>query len=102
MRRLLAILVLATATTGCSLGAPSEDATGEEIYVELCARCHGVDLEGGVFPALGPGSSAAGETDEYLEFTIVNGRGRMPSFPSLSDQQVDRLVAYVREVQAGE
>lgn len=102
MRRLIAILFLAIAATGCSLGGAPEDATGEEIYVELCARCHGADMEGGVFPALGPGSSAADETDEYIEFTIVNGRGRMPSFPSLRGQQVDRLVAYIREVQAGE
>lgn len=99
MRRLAAALVVSMALTACSLGGPAEDATGEEIYSELCARCHRADLSGGVGPPLGPGSNASSETDEYIEFTIVNGRGRMPSFPSLSGQQVDRLVAYVREVQ---
>lgn len=99
MRRLSTALVVLMTLTGCSLGGPAEDATGEEIYAELCARCHGADLSGGVGPTLGPGSNASSETDEYLEFTIVNGRGRMPSFPSLSQEQVDRLVAYVREVQ---
>lgn len=92
-------LVLLVALTGCSLGGPAEDATGEEIYTELCARCHGPDLNGGVGPALGPEANSVSEPDEYLEFTIINGRGRMPSFPSLSDQQVERLVAYIREVQ---
>lgn len=99
MRRSVTSLVLLVVLTGCSLGGPAEDATGEEIYTELCARCHGPDLNGGVGPALGPGANSASEPDEYLEFTIINGRGRMPSFSSLSDQQVDRLVDYIREVQ---
>lgn len=99
MKRSVTTLAVVIALTGCSLGGPAEDASGEEIYAELCARCHGTDLSGGVGPGLGPGSNGASESDEYLEFTIVNGRGRMPSFPSLSDQQVDRLVAYMREVQ---
>lgn len=95
-------LFVLVALSGCSLGGPAEDAAGEEIYAELCARCHGPDLNGGVGPALGPGTNAASEPDEYLEFTIGNGRGRMPSFPSLSEQQVDRLVDYIREVQVSE
>lgn len=99
MRRAVLTLLMLTALSGCSLGGPGEEASGEEIYAELCARCHGVDLGGGVGPALGSGTNSAVETDEYLEFTIVNGRGRMPSFPSLDEQQVDRLVAYLREAQ---
>ncbi len=99
MRSRVIVVVLLLTLTGCSFGGPTEDASGEEIYAELCARCHGADLGGGVAPALGPGSNSAGETDEYLEFTIINGRGRMPSFPSLDQQQVDRLIAYIREVE---
>jgi mono/diheme cytochrome c family protein len=75
---------------------------GEEVYAQLCSNCHGEDLSGGVGPALGPGSNAASEPDEFLEFTIVNGRGRMPSFESsLNEAQLDRLVTYIREAQAG-
>jgi cytochrome c551 len=99
LRRSVTALPLVVALTACSFGGPAEDASGEEIFAELCARCHGADLSGGVGPALGPGSNAASEDDEYLEFTIVNGRGRMPSFSSLTEQQVDRLVAHIREVQ---
>ncbi len=84
---------------GCTLGSPAGNATGEEIYIGLCARCHGVNLEGGVGPGLGPGSNAAFEEDAYLEFTIRNGRGRMPSFSSLDDAQIERLVRYLREAQ---
>lgn len=99
MSRRLAIVFVALMVAGCNLGGPEEDATGEEIYVQLCARCHGADLSGGVGPALGPETNAALEDDEYLEFTILNGRGRMPSFDSLDPAQIDRLVAYIREVQ---
>ena len=96
------VLVAVLATTSCSLGRPADDATGEEIYAQLCSRCHGSDLGGGVGPALGPGSPLVSETDEYIEFTVLNGRGRMPSFSSsLDEAQLDRLVAYIREVQQG-
>lgn len=100
MRRLALVVAMASLIAACSLGGTPEDATGGEIYADLCANCHGADLGGGIGPALGPGSGSADETDEFLEFTIVNGRGRMPSFSSsLDDSQLDRLVGYVREVQ---
>lgn len=101
MRRAIATIAAVLVLGGCNLGGPAADATGEEIYVQLCARCHGVDLGGRVGPALGPGSDAALEGREYMEFTIVNGRGRMPSF-SLDDDQLARLVDYLVEVQDDE
>ncbi len=92
----LGMLVLAS----CSVSRPAEDATGEEIYQQLCANCHASDLSGGVGPPLGPGSLSASESDEFLEFAIMNGRGRMPSFESsLNEAQLDRLIDYIREVQ---
>lgn len=102
MSRSVAVL-LALVLGACSVGGPEEDATGEQIYSELCARCHDADLSGGpVVPPLGPGSNVAGEDDEYIEFTIRNGRGRMPSFPSLDETQLERLISHIREVQGGE
>jgi len=98
--RWAAIGLMLISVTACTLGRPADDATGQEIYEQLCARCHGDDLSNGVGPDIGPGSNSAGETDEYLRFTIVNGRGRMPSFSTtLENEQIDRLVAYLREVQ---
>ena len=91
---------MAVLTTAC-VGRPPEDATGEEIYLQLCSNCHGADLTGGVGPALGPGSNAADQTDQYLWVTIQNGRGRMPSFTSsLDDDQITRLIAYLRVEQS--
>lgn len=86
---------------GC-VARPGPDATGEEIYQQVCARCHGSGLTGRVGPALGPGSDAAEQPDEFLVETITNGRGRMPSFSlTLSDDQIARVVAYIRRVQEG-
>lgn len=99
MRRVSAVVLMALVIGACSPGGPDEDATGEEIYSQLCARCHGADLSGGLGPSLGPASNAASEDDQYLEFTIGNGRGRMPSFSSLDQVQMSRLIAYIRDVQ---
>jgi mono/diheme cytochrome c family protein len=39
-------------------------------------------------------------TDEFYRFTIEHGLGRMPSYRSaLTDEQIDRVVAYLRQMQ---
>lgn len=99
-RRLVLVGVVALAA--CS-GAPAEDATGGDIYLQLCASCHARDLSGGVGPALGPGSGAVDLSDEVIAHTISRGKGSgMPAFSrTLSDAQIDRVVAFVREHQSG-
>ncbi|HJR91668.1 MAG TPA: cytochrome c [Acidimicrobiia bacterium] len=99
LARLLIAAGLSVTLAACVDDLPA-DATGEEIYVELCARCHSADLGGGVGPALGPGSNAAAQPDEFLTAAITEGRGRMPSFAqTLSSEQIERVVAYLRESQ---
>lgn len=94
------ICALLVVLLGACVGRPPADATGEEIYLQLCARCHGDDLAGYVGPPLGPGSNAATQPDEFLLVTIERGRGRMPSFSSsLDDDQLGRLIVHIREVQ---
>lgn len=94
-------VVLAVVAIACG-GRPAPDASGVEIYDQLCARCHGSDLEGGVGPALGMDSRIVGESDEYLRVTIWGGRGSMPSFRrTLSEEQIKRVIDYLREVQDG-
>jgi mono/diheme cytochrome c family protein len=94
------LVTLLTLLVSCSVGRPPEAATGDEIYSMLCSNCHGADLEGGIGPPLGPGSNAATRPDSFLETTIINGRGRMPSFStSLSERQLALLIDHIREVQ---
>lgn len=98
--RFLVLLIGVLLLAACD--RPGSDASGREIYIEVCARCHAVDLSGGVGPALGEGSHAAQQSDEYLVTTITEGRGRMPSFrQTLSNEQIGRVAAYLREEQGG-
>ena len=93
------IVICLLALTACT-GPPRADATGQEIYEQVCSNCHGADLSGGIGPAIGPGSNAAAQDDEFLLLTITRGRGRMPSFDTtLSDDQIARVVDYLRTVQ---
>ena len=96
------ICALVLVLLGACVGRPADNATGDEIYLQLCARCHGDNLEGFVGQPLGPGSNSANQPDEFLVVTIEQGRGRMPSFSSsLNDDQLSRLIVYLREVQEG-
>ena len=106
MRFLIALALVLT--SACSVARPVAGATGEEIYQQLCVNCHGDDLEGGsgplfsVAPPIGQGSNAAEQPEEFLEITILHGRGRMPSFSSsLNEVQLQRLIKYMRDVQDG-
>ena len=81
--------------------APTElvDASGQEIYAELCARCHGVELEGGVAPGI---EITDATTDEHLATVIRDGVGVMAGFGStLSDEQIDRVVDHLRTTSRG-
>lgn len=96
--RSLAVAVVLMTLTSCR--GPDESASGEEIYLQVCARCHAADLSGGVGPALDAGSNAAEQNDEYLVTTITDGRGRMPSFrQTLSEAQIARVVEHLRAEQ---
>jgi len=103
MRFRLIVPVMVLLLAGCSTAIP-DDATGEEVFVAVCARCHGTAANGdGIGPALNAGSEAADKDDEALLLTITRGRGRMPTFESrLTDDQISRVLDYLRELQAGE
>lgn len=104
LRRRVAALVVplvlsAALLMGCG-GALEADAGGEEIFNARCASCHRKDLSGGIGPALGPDSGAAGRPIEYYRITIASGKGRMPSFgSSLTEEQISRVIDYVLSVQ---
>ena len=99
MTRLL-LTALLLATLSACVGRPAEESTGEEVYLQVCANCHGESLEGALGPSLGPGSNAASQPDEFLIASISLGRGRMPSFQSsLTEDQIGLLVGFIRHEQ---
>ena len=70
-------------------------ATSRGLYLELCASCHGMDLEGAPpeFPTLvGIGDRA---TRREISLAIRRGGGRMPAFHNLRGQAVEALVSYL-------
>lgn len=98
----LIIWLVALVAVGC-VGRPADEAPGEEIYLQVCARCHGADLEGGLGSALGPGSPSVDRSDQFLVEAVAQGRGRMPSFAqTLTGEQIERVVDYLRVVQGQE
>ena len=73
--------------------------TGENsvraIYMSQCSVCHGEKMAGSppAMPSLiGVGDRA---TPPQVTMTIKNGKGRMPGFPNLTEDQVFALVDYL-------
>ena len=79
-------------------GALTEN-TGEHnaqaIYLNQCGVCHG-DQRKGSPPAI-PSLVGVGDriTAQQIAATIKNGKGRMPGFPNLTDEQMFALVDYL-------
>jgi mono/diheme cytochrome c family protein len=99
VKRLIAVLLLASGQLLVGCGETSTD--GPTLYARMCASCHSRDLSGGVGPALGRGSEAATQTESELLTVIQFGTRGMPSASGLSDEQLDAIVAYLRQEQAG-
>ncbi|MGB5278290.1 MAG: c-type cytochrome [Gammaproteobacteria bacterium] len=71
---------------------------GDLLYQKHCSVCHGNGGGGGVGVPLSLSSFIDSVSDEYLRITIRVGRpGRiMPSFPTLSEAQVNAIVEFMR------
>ena len=69
---------------------------GETVYRDSCARCHGANREGAVDAAALDATRMMSSGDESLRQLILFGKGRMPGFGGLSEQQVTDVIAYIR------
>lgn len=84
-------------------------AEGKEYYEETCAACHGEDLRGtGTGPPfLSPIYAPDHHADESFYLAVENGAqphhwdfGPMPPQPSVTEEEVTAIIAYVRAQQA--
>jgi quinoprotein glucose dehydrogenase len=68
---------------------------GHTIYEQNCLMCHGAERKGNP-PAI---PSLIGMTDKIgidgVKRTVKQGAGEMPSFPRMSDERLNALVAYL-------
>jgi mono/diheme cytochrome c family protein len=72
------------------LALTGDDIAGESLYADHCAVCHAADGSGGSGPNLSNKVVGAGVVN-----TVLNGAGEMPSFRTLSDQEVADLLAWL-------
>jgi len=104
--------VLLASACGASLGAcqrqsspPDPRAEAKQLFDSVCGKCHGSDGRGGVPAAEGlpaprnfrDPAFQASRSDADLKQVIKSGKGPMPPFGSLLDeQQLTLLVSYIR------
>lgn len=76
---------------------------GAELYVGMCAGCHGGQGAGGLAPALTNPGFLASASDGFLQATILRGRAGtamrswgVHGFAELKPQEVNDLTAYLR------
>jgi mono/diheme cytochrome c family protein len=76
-------------------GGLASAASGQQVYMRNCARCHGANAQGKIGPRLAGTSLSVGT----IENTVTNGGSKMPSFKKqLSPAQVKAVAAYVRSL----
>ena len=82
---------------------PAEEAAAMANYTNLCAHCHGENLEGGRSKSLVDGIWMYGEDDGRIRANIGAGipRAGMPGFGTFMDEaELDGLVALIRKAEA--
>jgi mono/diheme cytochrome c family protein len=104
-----ALCLFAIAGAAIRVATPNASASAADAratYNAKCAKCHGRDGRGKTAQGkrthardMTDGNWQNDVTDERLFNSILNGRGKMPSFKkSLHENQVDDLVNYVRRL----
>jgi len=81
----------------------SSETHGFKIFKNECMRCHSINLEGG---DLGPELNVPKNVTEYLDGKFLKdfirnpssfrARDKMPSFPQLTDEDMNHLIAYLK------
>ncbi|MBV8613090.1 MAG: cytochrome c [Acetobacteraceae bacterium] len=65
-----------------------------QLFATTCGWCHS---DGGRAAGRGPQLMGTTRTDSFIRYRIKHGKeGAMPAFASLSDADVDAIIAYIR------
>ena len=72
-------------------------ARGETVYQANCMSCHGADRQGTTFHGNAPALVTLSQrmNASAVQATVRQGRGAMPSFSYLGDQQIAAVTAYL-------
>lgn len=96
-----ALFLAALITSSSALAEVTEQRQGELVHMlkHDCGSCHGMTLKGGLGPALIP-EALKGKPNEYLEYSILNGRHPTPMPPwrgILTEEEVAWIVKQLRK-----
>ena len=95
------VIALLTPATGTAQDAISSIGKAPFPFGQTCAVCHGGDAEGtDRAPALLGNRQLRGKSEADISAIIKGGRGNMPSFSFLPDQQVLTLAHFVHTLNA--
>ena len=104
-RKLSFILILTIAVATPLLAAGKGDAAaGKAVYAKRCTACHGANGEGN--PAIAKSlkvelrplgsKEVQAKSDDQLKKESTDGTGKMKPVKSMSDKELDDIVAFVR------
>lgn len=68
-------------------------ASGQQVFLQKCATCHGPQAQGGVGPKLA--GNPITKVPEAVSEIVRNGRGKMPAVP-LSDGELKAVLEYLQ------
>lgn len=92
----IALALLALGALAPVANAQSGAAQGHALYLTLCAKCHGADLDNPQPNTPNLKTLKAGQRDLFNTM-VENGKGEMPPWKGLlSPQQIGQLWAYVQ------
>jgi quinoprotein glucose dehydrogenase len=78
-----------------ALAETTEQKSAKGIYMGQCSMCHGENLAGSP-PALPSLVGVGNRLSPYqMANTILEGKGRMPAFPNLSEEQIGAVIDFV-------
>ena len=84
----------ATSNSGAYYQAPTNDG-GAKIYANNCSICHGERLEG-ILPGFPPLAGIGRQlSPQQITELVRHGKGRMPAFTKLTDDQVTEVVRFL-------
>jgi cytochrome c6 len=104
VQKKLAIVVMSLATLVLPVASNAADENAD-LFKSKCAMCHGPDGAGKTMmgeklkiPDL-QSADVQKKTDADLKTIIAKGKDKMPAYDAkLSKEQIDKLVAYIRDL----
>jgi len=96
-------LALLAASAVMFMTVPVSAQDGSALFKSKCAACHGADGTGSAMgKKMGVHDFTSADvqkmSDAELADIIKNGKGKMPKYGSLSPEEINGLVAYIRSL----